>query len=145
MPSLYPEHFPPHYSHPRQSNFEIAEHETMGKLVRAKVPFKKGALLARFDGFTVGYATQHSLQKSPNLHLEDSHFAGFLAHSCDPNVEVDMEHQYIHALKPIPAGAILTMDYESTEDELFQHFQCRCGSPQCRGLIRGRSVRQGVA
>lgn len=75
----------------------------------------------------------------------DSYFAGYLAHSCDPNVEVDMEHQYVHALKAIPAGSILNMDYEATEDELFQQFQCRCGSPDCRGLIRGRSVRQGAA
>lgn len=75
----------------------------------------------------------------------DSYFAGYLAHSCDPNVEVDMKHQYVHALKAIPAGAILTMDYEATEDELFQQFQCRCGAPECRGLIRGRSALQGAA
>jgi hypothetical protein len=144
MQSLYPEHFPPHYSHPRLANFEIVEDDVLGKAVRALVPFKKGALLARFDGLTVGYVTQHSLQKTPNMHLVDIHFAGYLAHSCDPNVGVDMASQHIHALKPIPAGAILAMDYESTEDELFQQFQCRCGSPQCRGLILGRGVRQAA-
>jgi hypothetical protein len=144
MSSLYPESFPPHCSHPRRDHFEIVEHEHMGKAIRARVPFKKGALLARFDGYTVGYATQHSLQKSPNLHLTDIHFAGLLAHSCDPNVEVDMEHQHIHALKAIPRGAILAMDYETTEDELFEVFRCRCGSSRCRGVIRGRGVRSAA-
>jgi hypothetical protein len=144
MQSLYPEHFPPHDSHPRATNFEIVEDDARGKVVRALVPFKKGALLARFDGLTVGYVTQHSLQKTPDTHLVDIHFAGYLAHSCDPNVQVDMERQQVHALKPIPAGAVLAMDYESTEDELFRQFHCRCGSPRCRGLILGRGVRRAA-
>ena len=60
---------------------------------------------------TVGYLTQHSLQKSPRRHILDPHFAGLLAHACEPNVVLDMDRQNLHALRPIQLGDVLTIDY----------------------------------
>ena len=141
MPRLYSDHIPPHPDHPTSDCFEICDDPVRGRAVRTKIAFVRGAKIARFDGVTSSYATQHSLQKAPDVHLIDLQFAGLLAHSCDPNIAVDMAAQEAHALRDIPPGELLTMDYDSTEDVLFAGFYCCCGSPQCRGLISGRRGR----
>ena len=98
--------------------------------------------MARFDGVTGGYLTQHSLQKTPRLHIVDLHFAGLLAHACAPNVVLGMTRQNLHALRAIRPGDMLTIDYEATEDELFAPFVCGCGSPDCRKFIVGGRARR---
>jgi SET domain-containing protein len=68
--------------------------------------------------------------------------ARFINHSCDPNCEAVNERKriFIEAVKTIPAGTELVYDYQyertddhTPEDERF--YQCRCGSPKCRGSI----------
>ncbi len=132
---------PPHQGHPRARDFEVIERPGLGWTVIARVAFRAGAWMARFDGVTVGYLTQHSLQKKPRLHIVDVHFAGLLAHACEPNVVLDMVRQNLHALRAIRPGDQLTIDYEATEDELFAPFVCRCGSADCRKIIVGRRER----
>lgn len=119
----------------------MVEQPRIGLTVRALAPFRAGAWIARFDGITTAYMTQHSLQKGPRLHLVDLHFVGLLAHCCEPNAVLDMDRQNLHALKDIEPGTVLTIDYEVTEDELFAPFACGCGAGSCRGAIRGRTVR----
>lgn len=57
-------------------------------------------------------------------------------HSCDPNCEY-------HGLNVITNRAIkkgeeLTLDYAQFLDHTMEPFECRCGSPKCRGLIKGK-------
>ena len=68
--------------------------------------------------------------------------ARFINHSCDPNCEAinDRKRIFIEAIRTIPAGTELVYDYQyeraddhTAEDEKF--YQCRCGSPKCRGTI----------
>jgi uncharacterized protein len=68
--------------------------------------------------------------------------ARFLNHSCDGNCEAITERKriFIDAKKTIPVGAELLYDYQyersddhTDEDEKF--YECRCGSPKCRGTI----------
>jgi SET domain-containing protein len=72
----------------------------------------------------------------------DGNDARFINHSCDPNCEAVNERKriFIEAVKTIPAGTELVYDYQyermddhTEEDERF--YQCRCGSPKCRGSI----------
>lgn len=141
MLSLYPDYVPPHEGHPLRDRFVILERPRLGKAVQSLAAYAPGQWIARFDGVTVGYLTQHSLQKSPRLHLLDPFFAGLLSHACAPNAVLDMTRQNLHALRPIAPGDILTIDYEATEDELFAPFICACGAPECRGDIIGRKAR----
>ena len=138
MASLYPDYVPPHQGHPRSDQFQVIDHPGLGKAVQALASFRAGIWIARFDGLTVGYLTQHSLQKARGLHLVDPWFAGLLSHACAPNVMLDMKRHNVYALLPIKPGDLLSIDYETTEDELFAPFVCRCGAPVCRGHIRGR-------
>lgn len=138
MASLYPDFIPPHAAHPTREDFAVVQHPLVGTVIACRRPFRKGEVLARFDGVTLGYVTQHSLRKSEGVHLLDRFFLGLLSHACDPNVSVDMERQLVTALKPMEAGTVLMMDYSSTEDFLFTAFDCACQAPGCRGRIVGR-------
>lgn len=66
--------------------------------------------------------------------------ARYINHSCDPNCEAVIEKGriWIYARRNIQPGVELAYDYQyertgSTEDEKF--YECRCGSPKCRGTI----------
>lgn len=56
-------------------------------------------------------------------------------HSCDPNTAFDGLNVY--TLRDIRQGEELTLDYAQFLDENMEPFQCRCGSPSCRGLVMG--------
>eukprot|EP00274_Cyanoptyche_gloeocystis_P006375 CAMPEP_0196657196 /NCGR_PEP_ID=MMETSP1086-20130531/22499_1 /TAXON_ID=77921 /ORGANISM="Cyanoptyche gloeocystis , Strain SAG4.97" /LENGTH=189 /DNA_ID=CAMNT_0041990237 /DNA_START=58 /DNA_END=627 /DNA_ORIENTATION=- len=135
---LYPDYIPAHPDHPDASDFQVLDASEKGKGLYSLRSFRRGSLMARFDGVTVPMVLQHSLQKSPGVHLHDPYFIGMLAHSCDPNVMLDMQAHEMWALKDITAGELLTMDYMSTEDQLFVTFDCSCGCPNCRRHITGR-------
>ncbi|MBK7440284.1 MAG: hypothetical protein IPI65_01780 [Bacteroidetes bacterium] len=46
----------------------------------------------------------------------------------------------VNALRDIQIGEELTLDYTTFLDENMEPFQCRCGHPSCRGLIKGTPV-----
>jgi hypothetical protein len=56
-------------------------------------------------------------------------------HSCDANT--GLEGLNVIALTGILANEELTLDYSQFLDEHMEPFECRCGSPVCRGLIKG--------
>jgi D-alanine-D-alanine ligase len=56
-------------------------------------------------------------------------------HSCDPNTA--FRGLDVVALRSVVAGEELTIDYTTFCDQHMEPFQCRCGSPRCRGRIAG--------
>lgn len=127
------------HHYPRHNEFEIAEREEgKGKAVYTMKSHRRGELIAQFTGYVLPYYTQHTLQISPTTHLLDSHFIGFLAHSCSPNIFLDMQACEMWAVDDISVHSALTMDYASTEDVLFRQFPCLCGSSNCRHWVTGR-------
>lgn len=109
-----------------------------GKAVYTNLRHQRGELVGTFSGTVLNHRTQHTLQLNDDLHLLDLNFVGYLAHSCSPNVFVDLQKAEVWALRDIQPGEALTMDYASTEDELFRQFACLCDSPDCRLWITGR-------
>jgi len=57
-------------------------------------------------------------------------------HSCEPNT--GFAGLDVVALRDIAAGEELTIDYATFCDGHLVPFDCRCGSPRCRGRIYGR-------
>ncbi len=57
-------------------------------------------------------------------------------HSCAPNTAY--KGLDVVALKKINKFEELTLDYSNFLDDSMMPFQCHCGAPQCRGLIKGR-------
>ncbi len=109
-----------------------------GMGIFARRPFMRGELVGAFLAEKVGDVIQHSLQRGAGDYLHDPYFVGYLLHSCNPNVIVDMHQQRVYCIQDIEAGMPLTMDYASTEDTLFAQFHCQCGAPNCRGWVTGR-------
>lgn len=147
MSSLYPsafikKHAAPHIDLSRlPSTHELIKKETdqYGVGIYAQRPYARGTVIGHFLARQTSELRQHSLQRSPGDHLEDPYFVGYLLHSCDPNVVLDMHQQKVYCLKDIHEGEPLFMDYASTEDVLFRQFACACAAPNCRQWIAGRS------
>lgn len=57
-------------------------------------------------------------------------------HSCEANTRY--EGLNVVALRAIAPGEELTLDYADFLDEHMEPFECRCGSPVCRGRIEGK-------
>jgi tyrocidine synthetase-3 len=138
---FYPDTIARHQDEPTTDKFRIISDPAYGEGVITKVPFHMGELLFHFQGRALNYQSLFTLQKRPGLYIEDPFFMGKILHSCDPNAYVDMETQLFRARRTIKPGEFITMDYESTEDELFRSFYCQCGSYNCRGYIAGRLCR----
>ena len=136
---LYPLSFGNNPLFPQASEFAVvAKDHKNGHGVITYRSFEPGDLLAVVAGEIVTDIRQHTLQISRKRHMYDPYFTGYLLHSCDPNVSLNMRTKKLTALKPIQADSFLTMDYAETEDTLFRQFACSCGSNNCRGWITGR-------
>jgi len=61
-------------------------------------------------------------------------------HSCDPNAWLDGLN--LTARHKIAPGDQITMDYATFCNESLEEFTCSCGSPDCRGIIRGTDYRK---
>ncbi len=68
--------------------------------------------------------------------------ARFINHSCDPNCEAVVERGriFIEAIKDVSAGEELTYDYHLERPGRFkkewqERYACRCGAPNCRGIL----------
>jgi hypothetical protein len=59
-----------------------------------------------------------------------------LNHSCHPNVGVRGQITFV-AMRDIPAGAELTIDYAMIDGDPAERMACSCGAPECRKLITG--------
>ena len=63
-----------------------------------------------------------------------------LNHSCHPNVGVRGQITFV-AMRDIPAGAELTIDYAMIDGHPDERMACSCGAPQCRRIITGSDWR----
>jgi tyrocidine synthetase-3 len=132
---------PPFPYEPTRDRVEVVGADGKGEGLRAVLPIKKGDVVFRFYGPHVHEQTLYTLQLHPGDYISDPLVMGKVLHSCDPNISCEMSSQTFTARRDIRAGEFLTMDYETTEDELFRAFRCGCGAANCRGFIRGRRFR----
>lgn len=109
-------------------------------------PIRAGERLFRMEGETTARPTRYSLQVGEELHLDlgPGHSAGeiidrfswrFMNHSCEPTVEI--RGREVMAMRDIGPTEAVTYNYNTTEWEMAEPFQCRCGSPRCLRVIRG--------
>ncbi|MFI5279489.1 MAG: SET domain-containing protein [Gemmatimonadales bacterium] len=114
--------------------------------VVAITPVKAGGTVLTLDGDVVQRPSRHSIQLDEGTHIEVTgdlalermmrdHPWRFTNHSCDPNTR--LVGRSLVALRPVRAGDEITYNYNTSEWELAEPFECRCGSPACEGTIRG--------
>ncbi|OLE43169.1 MAG: hypothetical protein AUG14_09920 [Candidatus Rokubacteria bacterium 13_1_20CM_2_68_19] len=63
-----------------------------------------------------------------------------LNHSCNPNVGVRGQITFV-AMRDVPAGAELTIDYAMIDGDPAERMACACGAPECRTIITGSDWR----
>ena len=118
----------------------------MGFCLVATLPFAAGETVLHISGTPTSTKDRYSIQVGADSHVipfpADSVEAQgercpwmFTNHSCNPNVVI-RDQQFI-ALRSIEANEAITFDYETTEWEMCEPFQCACGAVSCRGEIRG--------
>jgi hypothetical protein len=95
----------------------------------------------------------HALSTEPSKYTVqtdiDKHWwmdlpASFINHSCHPNLGLKPPSNNttsavydFYAKRNIKAGEQLFWDYETTEYEISEKFNCQCGAPNCRKSLKG--------
>lgn len=138
--SFYPDIIPAEDGHPTSAKFVVVETgDERGRGLKGKTTFHKGEYVAKLSGVIVNHTTLDTIQITPTLYFADPWFCRFLLHSCDPNLEINVENLHVRALKDISSGEYLTIDYAATDDAVTFQFACNCRVPNCRGWVKGRA------
>ena len=103
----------------------------------AKDDIAKGepAFTCRPDEVTRDH-TWRTIQIDFNRHLKND-LLDYVDHSCEPNAVFDVDRLAMIALGPIRKGEPITFFYPGAEVELAMDFDCRCGSRECIGHVKG--------
>jgi SET domain-containing protein len=91
--------------------------------------------------------TRYTLQIDKDKHLTpyddtDEESMGrlvwpYLNHSCSPNAYVDIKTMLLMSLGDISASEEITIDYQLTETNMKEPFECKCKSANCKGFVKG--------
>lgn len=112
----------------------------------ARRPVAPGTLMFRLDGELTGTPTRYSVQLGRDRHLDlppsygieeimDRFYWRFMNHSCAPSAAIrDCEVYSVRAIQPREE---ITFDYNTTEFELAEPFECRCGAEHCVRQVAG--------
>ncbi|RLN20207.1 hypothetical protein BBJ28_00002556 [Nothophytophthora sp. Chile5] len=103
--------------------------------------FKKGDVIGSAPGTLYAEPTRFTIQITPEKHLDFCGGLEFVNHSCEPNTFLTMSENAPEvtfvATRTIAEGEHLTFDYATSEWDMDEKFDCRCGAPSCRGHIGG--------
>lgn len=109
--------------------------------IHAARPIAVGAVILVFDRKFVTTPGRYHLRIDETAFQASFHpdaHENFINHSCSPNARVNWEDLSLVASREISVGEEITFDYLTSDfDETDDHFNCRCGAPVCRGVIRG--------
>jgi hypothetical protein len=111
-------------------------------------PIRAGESVAAFGGRCITRDELELLserQQRRSIQIDDLLFlagavepepADFVNHSCQPNCGMSGSVLLV-AMRDIEAGEELTYDFAMTDGSESDGFECRCGTPDCRGTITG--------
>jgi len=113
-------------------------------VARRTIPI--GSKLFNIEGVLTEVPTRYSVQVGRTLHIDipesygleeilDQFYWRFMNHSCEPNALIRGKECF--ALRHIEPSEEITFNYNTTEYELAEPFDCRCGNDCCGGKIRG--------
>ena len=130
--------------------FTIRETDSdKGRGLYTKKEYRKEEIVLYLEGNYFQSPTRTSIQVE-NKHIE-SWEGGHINHHCDPNTEIRIHDNFIGrnvgnqsqgslvalvvAKRDINTGEEITFDYETTEVELAEPFECNCHGRWIRGKI----------
>jgi hypothetical protein len=101
---------------------------------------KAGEVVIRLDGAVYPQPSRYSIQVGAHAHLDDLGVVEATNHSCEPTAFVDFsagEPTHLRAIRDLPIGTEVTINYCATEEEMTSPFRCNCGSARCYGVVGG--------
>ena len=125
-----------------ESRLEVRQTPDMGRGVFATAPIPRGTLLAKCEGWLAAGDklddNWHAMQVGPDLWLcsEGDCLDECINHSCDANAGFVTGEAVLYALRDIAVGEQIAWDYSTSIAELGWTLECRCGSANCRGVVR---------
>lgn len=105
------------------------------KIEKGKIVLPILGLLYRISKSKINYP-KYSFPVNDDIALEPANEAGFLNHSCEPNLYVNDDWVLV-ALRDISSDEELTIDY-GTADYFDYGFECACKSAGCRKNYHGK-------
>jgi SET domain-containing protein len=144
---------------PGGRRIQVRQSGVHGKGVFAAVPLAKGETIIEYKGEIISWP--EALRRHPHdpsdpnhtfyFHIDDGRvidakFGGntarWINHACTPNCQAEQagDQVFIQARRAIKAGEELFYDYGLVIDERYtpklkKQFECRCGTPKCRGTM----------
>lgn len=87
-------------------------------------------------------AGRYALQVDEDLYLLSTRDGpgDWINHSCQPNAGFRGQVSLV-AMHTIPAGDEICFDYAMADGSPYDEFDCQCGTPRCRGRVRGSDWR----
>jgi hypothetical protein len=104
------------------------------------VALPRGALLTPMTAATPTPTKAYSsVQTGPSTHIELNSDIVFCNHSCAPTLEFDMKNMEVRVNRnrDLKVGDELSFFYPSSEWDMAQAFDCKCGAKECKGSISG--------
>lgn len=109
-------------------------------------PVVAGERLFTIEGDLTTVPTRYSVQVGRSTHVDlpgtvtieeilDKYYWRFMNHGCEPNVAI--RGREVHSLRALRQWDEITFDYNTTEYDIAEPFDCRCGSAGCIGRVRG--------
>jgi hypothetical protein len=105
-----------------------------------------GTLLFTLEGEVTVTPTRYTVQLDESRHVDmpddcpleevlDRYYWRFMNHTCEPTAVI--RGRSVLSLRPIPAWSEITFHYATTEYDMAEPFDCRCGGARCDGVIQG--------
>jgi len=124
--------------------FEVKQSGDIGRGLFATKLIKQNEQILEFKGSIISLEEalkkppdkiSHPLQIGPAEYI-DINEPGVLAnHSCTPNAGIKNDRLLI-ALRDIPPNEEICYDYSTTMDENNWTLECKCGTPNCRKIVK---------
>jgi hypothetical protein len=107
-------------------------------------PVPRGGVVLPMLGEITSEPSKYSIQIGEGRHLEPYYdpldfqsSVRFLNHSCDPSTYISFEDLTVRALRDLEAGEEVNFNYNTTEYDMANPFECHCDSVNCLGYIGG--------
>lgn len=110
----------------------------IGQGVFAREAIAAGEVLIALAHVFVGAPERHTIQIDGERHQAGTgEIDDYLNHCCEPNARLDAERLCFVAARAIAPGEELTFNYLTSEWDMAEAFDCRCGAERCLSKIRG--------
>ena len=115
-----------------------------GRTLIANKNIKRGEVVLKLKGFItkLSEASNEAVQIDEDKFIDSKYYyvEDYINHSCGPNTKIDFDYMAFIALMDIKKGKEITYHYLTTEWDLIKqgcNFDCKCGSKECFGKIKG--------